>query len=292
MTGLEELVSILSVDRIEQGTFRGRQPLEKPHRVFGGQVIAQSIAAAYRTVEARTLHSLQCYFVRAGNSSLPIDFHVEALRDGKSFSVRRVLASQAGEAIFSLHCSFHEGEGGAEHQLAMPDVAPPERLPDRQQMVEKFQGRLPPVLERLLREDRPIEFRPVDLDSMVTRRMDGDGRYLWIRAKGALPDGLPLHQSILAYASDMSLIDVALHKHGRGLFDGSHQSASLDHVMWFHRPFRADEWLLYCQDSPSMAFSRGFTRGSIFSRSGALVASVSQEGLLRASRQPPAAGAH
>jgi acyl-CoA thioesterase II len=283
MTGLEELVSILDIEVVGQNQFRGAQPSEAPRRVFGGQVIAQALMAAYRTIESRSVHSLQCYFVRGGNPSIPIDYEVETLRDGRSFSIRRVLAKQEGKAIFAMSCSFHVGEAGVAHQPRMPAVPEPEQLPDLRELPKSAQGEIPPVLARLLREDRPIEFRPVDLDGMMTRTMKDEARHFWIRAKGKLPDVPAVHHSVLAYASDMSLLDVALHKHGRGLFDGSHETASLDHVMWFHRAFRADEWVLYSQESPSRAFSRGFTRGAIFSRGGDLLASVSQEGLLRES---------
>jgi acyl-CoA thioesterase II len=283
MTGLEELVSILDIEVIGQNQFRGAQPSEERSRVFGGQVIAQALMAAYRTIESRSVHSLQSYFVRGGNPSLPIDYEVEVLRDGRSFSIRRVLAKQEGKAIFCMSCSFHTGEAGVAHQPRMPDVPGPEQLPDLREVQSAPRDEMPPVLLRLLREDRPIDFKPVDFDGMMTRTMKDEVRHFWIRAKGKLPDVPSLHHAVLAYASDMSLLDVALHKHGRGLFDGSHQTASLDHVMWFHRAFRADEWVLYSQESPSRAFSRGFTRGAIFSRSGELLVSVSQEGLLRES---------
>ncbi len=281
MTGLEELVSILDIEVVGQNQFRGAQPGEERRRVFGGQVVAQALMAAYRTVESRSVHSLQCYFVRGGNPSIPIDYEVEILRDGRSFSIRRVLAKQEAKAIFCMSCSFHASEAGMAHQPCMPDVPGPEQLPDLRELPGSIHGEIPPVLARLLREDRPIEFKPVDLDGMMTRTMKDEVRHFWIRAKGKLPDVPSVHHAVLAYASDMSLLDVALHKHGHGLFDGSHETASLDHVMWFHRAFRADEWVLYSQESPSRAFSRGFTRGAIFSRSGDLLVSVSQEGLLR-----------
>lgn len=281
MPGLDELLSILDLEVLERNLFRGHQPKEDRNRVYGGQVVAQSLVAAYRTVEARPVHSLHAYFIRPGNPAMPIVYQVDRLRDGRSFSVRRVLAVQDGEAIFSMGCSFQPPEEGIEHQLVMPSVPHPDELPSADDVMKAFGRNIPSVVERLLRMELPIEFKPVDFEGMMARKMTGDSRHVWMRARAPLPDDPIVHHAVLAHASDMAILDVALHKHGFGLFDGRFQSASLDHAMWFHRPFRMDEWLLYSHESPSMSSSRGFAEGSIFTEGGRLVASVAQEGLLR-----------
>lgn len=281
MTSADKFVSLLTLTQRGRDVYRGGQPEEQIARVFGGQILAQSIIAAQNTVSDRNIHSLHCYFIRNGDAAAPIDYHVSRTRDGRSFSLRRVEAVQHNHIIFAMDCSFHIEEGNDNHQLVAPEAAPAGTLPSRAEILSTFGDATPPVIKRLLREQLPFEFRFVDTQGMVSRKMRDATRLIWLRAKSPLPNSRALHCAALAYASDLALIDVALHRHGVGLFDGSHQSASLDHSMWFHRPFRADEWLLYSNESPSMAGARGLVSGAFFSRKGEHVASVMQEGLLR-----------
>ena len=278
---LDQLLAILDLEPLERNLFRGLSPQVGWQRVFGGQVIGQALVAACRTVEDRMAHSLHAYFLRAGDPAVPILYEVDRIRDGMSFSTRRVVAIQHGQAIFSMAASFHRAEEGLSHQIRMPEVPPPESLPSEAEFKEQLLDRVPPAVRAYWERERPIEIRPVDL----TRYLSPEGRaptqQVWIKANGQLGDDLALHQTVLAYASDFTLLDTALIAHGRFIFDRELMLASLDHAIWFHRPFRADDWLLYAQDSPSSAGSRAFCRGLLFTRDGKLVASTAQEGLVR-----------
>ncbi len=279
---LGALLSLLDLEQLEENLFRGTSPAGGWQRVFGGQVLGQALVAAVRTVdEARPAHSLHGYFLLAGDPSHPIIYEVDRVRDGGSFTTRRVKAIQKGSAIFVMSVSFHKSEPGFDHQAPMPKVPQPDELPSEQELKARLLAYLPKDLRGFWQHERPIEIRPVDLDRYLKREKSEPVQRLWLRANGRLPDDPKLHQCVLAYASDFTLLDTALIAHGRVLFDPDLQLASLDHALWFHRPFRADEWLLYVQDSPSAYGARGFCRGSVFTRDGLLVASVTQEGLMR-----------
>jgi acyl-CoA thioesterase-2 len=278
MSPIAALLQILDLETIEVSLYRGRSPQVGWQRVFGGQVIAQALVAASRTVTDRPVHSLQAYFLRPGDPAIPIVYEVDRIRDGGSFTTRRVLAIQHGEAIFSMSASFHRPEAGFEHQIPMPDVPPPESVPV---MDEAGLQQAPEAVRRYWQRERPIELRPVDLRHYVSRVLLAPTQHIWVRANGELPEDPSLHAAVLAYMSDMTLLDTSLFAHGRSIFDRDLQLASLDHAMWFHRPVRADEWLLYAQDSPNTVGGRGFNRGSFYSRAGQLVASTAQEGLIR-----------
>ncbi len=278
---IDVLLSILDLEPLEHNLFRGMSPDIGWQRVFGGQVIGQALVAAARTVEGRVAHSLHAYFMRPGDPKIPILYEVERLRDGRSFATRRVTAIQHGKAIFSMEASFQIVESGLEHQIAMPDVPPPEDLPSESDISNFYLEGAPESVRRYWERERPIELRPVDLRHHLGREKLDPVQQVWIRTTGRLPDDPEIHRCVLAYASDMTLLDTALFPHGRMVFDPELQAASLDHAMWFHRPFRADDWLLYSEDSPSASGGRGFNRGSLFSRDGRLVASVAQEGLIR-----------
>jgi acyl-CoA thioesterase II len=281
-SALADLLAILDLEPLEHNLFRGRSPQAGWQRVFGGQVIGQALVAATRTVDAdRHAHSLHCYFLRPGDPSVPIIYEVDRIRDGKSFLTRRVVAIQHGQAIFSMSASFQRHEPGLQHQLPMPQVADPDELMSEEELKGMFLDSAPEPIRTYWRRQRPIELRPVSLDRYLSRAPGEPVQHVWFRATGELPDDPALHKCVLAYASDMTLLDTALFAHGRSIFDRELQVASLDHAMWFHRPFRAEEWLLYAQDSPNASGARGFTRGSIYARDGRLVASVAQEGLMR-----------
>lgn len=284
-----DLLGILDLEPLEQNLFRGISPKVGWQRVFGGQVIGQALVAACRTVEGRHPHSLHAYFLLAGDPSVPIVYEVDRIRDGKSFATRRVVAIQHGAAIFSMSASFHAEEPGFAHQMPMPQVTPPEDLPSEEEIRTQVMPLMPPAVRAYYERERPIELRPVEFARYLSREPRPPVSHVWIRATGTLPDDPDIHRCVLAYASDMTLLDSSLIPHGRSVFDKSIQAASLDHALWFHRPFRADEWLLYAQDSPSTGGARGFARGLIFSRDGELVASVVQEGLIRERRDDPAA---
>ncbi|MGX5736779.1 acyl-CoA thioesterase II [Bosea thiooxidans] len=275
------LTSILDLEQLERNLFRGRSPKSTWPRVFGGQVIAQSLYAACKTVEGRQPHSLHAYFLLAGDPEIPIVYEVDRLRDGRSFTTRRVLAIQKGEAIFAMSASFQVEEPGYEHQMPMPKVPMPEELPGREEMMRDVLPHMPNPVQAYYQRERPIEIRPVELERYRTGGKMEPKFNVWIRAMEPLPDEPALHQSVLAYASDLMLLDSSLIAHGTTVFDQKIQGASLDHALWFHRPFRADDWLLYAQDSPSTSGARGFSRGLVFDRQGRLVASVAQEGLIR-----------
>jgi acyl-CoA thioesterase-2 len=253
-------------------------------RVFGGQVIGQALVAACRTVAERPPHSLHAYFLLGGDPKVPIIYDVDRVRDGKSFTTRRVLARQHGNAIFTMEVSFHADEPGLEHQAKMPDVPKPDSLPSENEIKQRVLPLMPDPVRRYYERERPIELRPVEFDRYLGKKSENAKFNVWIRTTGKLPDDTAIHRCVLAYASDMMLLDTALVPHGRTVFEKTIMAASLDHALWFHRPFRADEWLLYAQDSPNLHGARGFARGLIFAGDGTLVASVAQEGLLRERR--------
>jgi acyl-CoA thioesterase-2 len=287
LSAIDVLLSILDLEPLEHNLFRGSSPQVGWQRVFGGQVIGQALVAAARTVEARVAHSLHGYFLRPGDPAVPILYEVERIRDGRTFTTRRVAAIQHGRPIFSMEVSFQVAEAGLDHQIAMPTVPPPEELPSESDISSLYLEGAPESVRRYWERERPIELRPVDLRHYLGREALEPSQYVWVRATGRLPDDPEIHRCVLAYASDMTLLDTALFPHGRMVFDPDLQAASLDHAMWFHRPFRADDWLLYAEDSPSASGGRGFNRGSLFSRDGQLVASVAQEGLIRVRGGPP-----
>jgi len=278
---VEDLIQLLDLEQIEVNLFRGYNPDVSWQRVFGGQVIGQALVAAYRTVEARICHSLHAYFIRPGDPRVPILYEVDRSRDGKSFSTRRVVAIQHGKQIFNLAASFQVAEDGFDHQGSMPDVPMPEELASERELREAVRDKLPEPIATHFARPRPIEIRPVNPQQYIDPAPMEPVNYVWFRARKAVGEDMALNQCIMAYASDMTLLDTCVRPHGVSWVSGKLQSASLDHAMWFHRPFRSDEWLLYAQDSPSASGARGFNRGSIFTRDGRLVASVAQEGLIR-----------
>jgi acyl-CoA thioesterase II len=290
-SAIEELLEILDLETLEVNLFRGRSPQSRWQRVYGGQVIGQALVAACRTVDdvaTRPPHSLHAYFLLGGDPKVPIIYDVDRIRDGRSFTTRRVVAIQHGHAIFSMSVSFHVHEPGLSHQMKMPDVPPPDALPSEAEMKERIWPLLPEAVRRYYERERPIELRPVEYRRYLGEKSESGRFHVWIRATGRLPDAPAIHQCVLAYASDMTLLDAALIEHGKSVFDQDIMAASLDHALWLHRPFRADQWLLYAQDSPSLSDSRGFSRGLIYTADGTLVASVAQEGLVRQRRSEPA----
>ncbi|MGU3496185.1 acyl-CoA thioesterase II [Xanthobacteraceae bacterium A53D] len=283
MTDVETLLTILDLEQLEINLFRGRSGSPGGGRVFGGQVVAQALVAAERTVSPdRPPHSLHGYFLLGGDPSIPIVYEVDRIRDGKSFTTRRVVAIQHGKAIFSMSASFQVREEGISHQAPMPQVPPPEDLASDAVWRDKLLARFPSAAERDWMALRPLEVKPIGLSPAFLDGAPSDAQPgIWVRTRARLPDDEAVHRAILAYLSDLSLLQAALVPHGRSVFDADMQVASLDHALWFHRPFRADEWLLYVQDSPSAQASRGFCRGAIYNRAGELVASAVQEGLMR-----------
>jgi acyl-CoA thioesterase-2 len=278
---VHELVGLLDLEQIDLNVFRGFSPKDRSGRVFGGQVLAQALVAASRTVKDRICHSLHAYFLLPGDPKIPILYEVDRSRDGHSFTSRRVVAIQHGRPIFHMSASFQVEETGLDHQIAAPEVPRPEELPPEEEMRQKMVSRIPSEFREHFLRQRPIEIRPVDPKDLLEPKKRPPHQAVWVRAIGTLPDDLSLHQCVLAYASDMTLLDTGLMPHGISWLSGRLQIASLDHAMWFHRRFRADEWLLYVQDSPSASGARGFNRGLIYTREGMLVASVAQEGLIR-----------
>jgi acyl-CoA thioesterase-2 len=280
---LGELLAILDLEQLEHNLYRGRSPQVGWQRVFGGQVISQALIAAQRTVdEERFVHSLHCYFMRPGDPAVPIVYQVDRLRDGGSFTTRRVTAIQHGHAIFSLECSFQKEEAGLEHQMEMPSGIPgPEELMSQFELLERSGQRIPEAVRRFWARERPLEIRPVNVEHYTSAEKLPPHQQVWVRLTGALPDDRRLQAAILAYLSDMTLLETSTFAHGRIGFEPEMQMASLDHAMWFHRSHRLDDWLLYTQDSPNAIGARGFSRGSLYSREGALIASTAQEGLVR-----------
>ena len=276
---LAELLKLFDLERLEVNLFRGvSQDIGSP-QVFGGQVLGQALVAASRTVEGRLVHSLHAYFLRRGDIAAPIVYQVERSRDGGHFTSRRVVAIQHGQPILTMSSSFQAPEEGVEHQLAMPQVPPPEQLHEAQDLEAEILSRVPEKVARFFEHHAPFEFRPVRPPDYVHPEKREPVKHVWFRLVDTIPDDQALHRCLLAYVSDYHLLDSANLPHGRSYFDL--QMASIDHALWFHRPLRVDDWLLYAIDSPTQASSRGFARGSIFTRDGRLVASVAQEGLIR-----------
>jgi acyl-CoA thioesterase II len=282
-TPMQHLLRILDLSQTGDLSFQGQSIVTAWSRVFGGQVIAQALVAAQRTVtENLNVHSLHAYFILAGDSALPIDYVVDPIRDGRSFATRRVVASQNGRAIFALSASFQVFETGLEHQVSMPRGVPkPEALLSERELADALGDKLPMAVRSSWNGKRPIEFKPVTLDHFTTNEKLPPVQRIWLRAKGELPDNPQIQTAVLAYFSDMTLLDSALYAHGRSIFDATMQVASLDHAMWFHSPVDLSRWHLYDQDSPWTGGARGLTRGQIFAANGTLVASVAQEGLMR-----------
>ncbi len=278
---LEDLLKVMTLERLELDLFRGESRDIGSPQVFGGQVLGQALVAATGTVEERVVHSLHAYFLRRGDFGAPIVYEVDRARDGNHFSTRRVVAIQHGEQIFNMSASFQTPETGLDHQSAMPDVAPPDGLPPAESYYRELLPTLPPTVRRLLELKRPFEFRPVEAPALLNPGKLPPRRHIWFRAIDRLPDGEALHRSLLAYVSDYNLLETATMPHGVSLASGRLVMASIDHAMWFHRPVRVDEWLLYATDSPSASGARGFARGQIFATDGRLVASTCQEGLIR-----------
>jgi acyl-CoA thioesterase-2 len=284
---LDELLDLLDLEEIELDIFRGRNESERRGRLFGGQVAAQALVAAGRTVEGRSAHSLHGYFLRPGDPSIPVLYSVDRIRDGQSFTTRCVVAIQHGKAIFNMSASFHDNEpAGYEHQAPMPGVPPPEEVPTWQERVESMWSRIPEEARVFAPRPRPIDLRHVDLPTYLGGEPTREPGRVWLRVERRLADDALLHQALLTYASDISLLDNIIRPHGRLGTLGPVMMASLDHAVWFHRPLRVDEWLLYAQESPVAAGARGFARGQLFTRTGVLVASVAQEGLMRPVRTP------
>jgi acyl-CoA thioesterase II len=278
---LKILLDLLDLERLELNLFRGYNRDIGSGRVFGGQVLAQALVAAGRTVEGRQAHSLHGYFMLPGDVRTPIVYQVDRIRDGRSFTTRRVLAIQEGREIFSMLCSFQVDEAGIEHGEGLAAVPEPESLPRELDLVRALAERIPAHLRAVYTQDRPIDFRPVDpIDPFAPERRPPH-KHTWFRADGTMPDEPILHQAVLAYASDYGLLATALLPHELSIFMRRVQAASLDHAVFFHRPVRVDEWHLYSMDSPAAGGSRGFTRGTIHTRDGTVVASTVQEGLLR-----------
>jgi acyl-CoA thioesterase-2 len=282
MNRFEELRALLDLEQIELNIFRGQNERGQPGRLFGGQVLSQALMAAGRTVERLPAHSLHGYFLRPGDPSVPVVYTVDRLRDGRSFVTRNVVAYQRGQAILNLSASFHQAEAGIEHQDTMPAAPDPESVPTWDQRMEQARERFPNWQERYERGAPPIDFRFVNLPVYLGGEPGPDPNLMWLRADGELVEGdALLHQCFITYATDMSMIDTIVRHHARPSSFLAGMSASLDHAVWFHRPFRANEWLLYAQDSPCAYGARGFARGAISTRAGVRVASVAQEGLVR-----------
>ncbi|MCF8476983.1 MAG: acyl-CoA thioesterase II [Pseudolabrys sp.] len=285
-SAVADLLRLLDLEALDINLFRGNSPQSGWQRVFGGQVIGQALAAAVRTVDAgRPPHSMHAYFLLPGDPKVPIIYDVDRMRDGKSFATRRVTARQHDHPIFSMLVSFHAAEPDQlDHQAEMPDVPMPDALPSEAEVRKNVLPTMPDPVRKYYERERPIELRPVEYTRYMGTKIP-DGRFnVWFKTTGALPDDPSIHQCVLAYATDMGLLDTALVRHGRTLFEKEFMAASLDHALWLHRPFRADDWLLYSQDSPNLHGARGFARGLIFARDGTLVASVAQEGLVRLRR--------
>ena len=279
---LDDLVNLLTLEPIEENLFRGSSQDLGFRQLFGGQVLGQSLSAMSQTVEdARHVHSLHGYFLRPGDASLPVVYQVDRVRDGGSFSTRRVTAIQKGQPIFTSSASFQYDEKGFEHQNPMPEVVGPENLPSELEMIRQRADLIPESMREKLLCAKPIEFRPVVGEDPFNPQVSDPIKYVWFRADGTLPDNLALHKYLLAYASDFGLLTTSLLPHGKGVWQRDMQVASLDHALWFHAEQRMDDWLLYAMDSPWAGNSRGFSRGSVYNRAGKLVASVTQEGLIR-----------
>jgi len=277
-----DLIALLELEPIEHNIYRGQNRNIGTGRIFGGQVLAQALVAATHTVEEeRTLHSMHGYFILAGDLDLPVVYFVDRLRDGGSFTTRRVTGIQHGHAIFTMSASFHRPEPGLEHGTEMPDVPDPETLRPELEIIRERADEIPAPLRPFWTQDRPLDFRSVDGADPFDMAARAPRRSYWMRAIGPVDDNPVHHQALVAYASDYGLLGAALQPHGVTLRDPRMMAASLDHAIWFHRPFRMDDWILYVAESPAAGGARGFTRGTFYTRSGELVASVAQEGLVR-----------
>ncbi len=276
-----DLLALLELEQLEVNLFRGESHDIGSAQVFGGQVLGQALTAASRTVEGRIVHSLHAYFLRRGDFNAPIVYEVDRSRDGHSFSNRRVIAIQHGEQIFNMTASFQVMEDGLEHQIEMPQVPPPEDLPDMVEALRPLLDKLPERVRAFVQKPRPFEFRMVQSVNPLVPQKAEPLRQVWLRLRGPIPEDQSLHRRLLAYVSDYYLLDTATLPHGMSFFSTKIIMASIDHAMWFHRPLKVDEWLLYALDSPSASGARGFGRGSVFARDGRLVASTAQEGLVR-----------
>jgi acyl-CoA thioesterase-2 len=278
---LDDLITLLKLEQIEDNIFRGDSRDIGSAQVFGGQVLGQALSAAQRTVEGRGAHSLHAYFLRRGDMKAPIVYEVDRARDGGSFSMRRVVAIQHGRPIFNLAASFQIAEQGLDHQAEMPDVPGPESLKDFSDVGTELLKALPQKMRRFLTDKRPFDFRPVEPINFLEPKKQAPLKHVWIRAVAALPDDQALHKNLLAYVSDYELLGTSTLPHGLPFGRGRVIMASLDHALWFHRKVEIDKWLLYAMDSPNASAARGFARGQIFSQGGHLVASTAQEGLVR-----------
>jgi acyl-CoA thioesterase-2 len=283
---LDELLAILGLEEIDTDVYRGRNESGRMGRLFGGQVAAQALMAAGRTVTDRRAHSLHGYFLRPGDPTHPVLYTVDRIRDGRSFTTRRVVARQRGHAIFNMAASFQVDEGGYEHQLPMPAAPDPESVPTWDELARKLLDKLPKEMRAWVLGPRAIDLRHVQVPSYLGGEVFEGPSLVWLRAARAIEDTPLVHQCLLAYASDISLLDNMVRPYGRIGRLGPLMTASLDHALWFHRSFRVDEWLLYVQESPAAAGARGFARGMIYTREGRLVASVAQEGLMRPASRP------
>lgn len=286
-TELDNLIGLLDLEQIEVNLFRGHSPQDRWQRVFGGQVIGQALIAATRTVHDRHCHSLHAYFLRPGDPKVPILYEVDRARDGRSFTARRVVAIQHGKQIFNMAASFQILETGLEHQDAMPPAPRPNTLPSEAELSAKIANSVPEKFKPYFTKPWPMELRPVDPVDVLNPKKRPPTQAIWLRARQKLPNDEAIHQSVLAYMSDLSLLDTATRPHAVSFLSRRMVMSSLDHAMWFHRPFKADEWLLYSQHSPSASGARGFIEGKVFDADGHLVASVAQEGLMRLSPQKP-----
>ncbi|MDN7141604.1 acyl-CoA thioesterase II [Pseudomonas sp. JQ170] len=279
---LDDLVDLLSLEAIEENLFRGRSQDLGFRQLYGGQVLGQSLSAASQTVEeARHVHSLHGYFLRPGDAAMPVVYSVDRVRDGGSFSTRRVTAIQKGQPIFTCSASFQYDEEGFDHQTQMPTVVGPENLPSEVELFQRIADRLPESIREKMLCAKPIEMRPVTEEDPFNPKPGDPVKYIWFRADGTLPDVPALHKYMLAYASDFGLLTTSLLPHSKSVWQKDMQIASLDHALWFHGNLRADEWLLYAMDSPWAGNARGFSRGNIYNQAGQLVASSCQEGLIR-----------
>ncbi len=278
---LADLLKLLELERIEDRIFRGESRDLGGARVFGGQVLGQALTATSYTVQGRQVHSLHAYFLVAGDVAAPIVYEVDVARDGKSFSNRHVVAIQHGQPIFNMTASFQIPEEGLEHAAPMPQVPGPEGLADVRELPPDVLAKVPEKMQRFLTHERPFEFRPVEPIHVIAPPRAAPVRHIWVKTVDALPDNADLHRNVLAYVSDYQLVSTATLPHGIHFAEGNVQLASLDHAMWFHRPFRADDWLLYAMESPNASAGRGLALGRFFTRDGKLVASTAQEGVVR-----------
>jgi acyl-CoA thioesterase-2 len=283
---LDAILALLDLEEIDADLYRGRNEEGRPGRLFGGQVAAQSLVAASRTVDDRRAHSLHGYFLRPGDPSVPVIYTVDRLRDGRSFATRHVIARQRGRAIFDASVSFQIDERGYEHQMPMPEAPVPESLPTREELVKRYFDRIPEADRSWVSQKRAIDVRHGDVPTYFGGGPRQGQSLVWFRVPRSLPPDPDLHQRLLTYMSDMTLLDNVVLPHGRNGRLGPLMVASIDHAVWFHRPLRVDDWLLYVQDSPAASGARGFARGTIFARDGTLVASVAQEGLIRPVGRP------